>query len=187
MNETPNIPLSDIPGLVKSLAKYLNIPKLAVRIAEGLGEREIAIVASTPSFSNLKLSLLESGLFEEKNISHVAPEAFDKLESADLILLDYAAIHSDDESAVRAKLAELLKRKDRRDGLIVYCKYPLRIPTAIPREIPADIPAEERDNWSRSLYTIISDTANTVVVTQYGRLLSDILSMMMTTNPQKRG
>lgn len=161
----------DISTIRKGLSKYRKIPKLVWRIAEGLENRKIAVVAAQESLERLKLLLLESELFEKDNISHVLPDALDKLDDVDLILLDYAALHSDDEQSVREKLSELLRHKERGDGLIIYCKPPLRIP----------------NGTADDMYTAIGDTPNTVVVTQYGRLLNDILVMMMTTPPKKKG
>ena len=169
--EEPKLSPEFFSAVWKGLVSYRKVPRLVQRIAEGLGSRKIAIVATKTSFADLKLSLLESGLFEEANISHVPPDALEQLADTDLILLEYAAVHSDDTAAVRKKLSELLKHKDRRDGLIVYCKPPLRIP----------------DGGGDSMYTVFGDTPNTVVVTQYGRLLNDILVMMMTTSNQKKG
>ena len=148
--------------LIKEGPVLLRVPQLALQLADGLENRRIAVVSSS---SQLKLELASSGLFQEKNIRIVSGEALSELKDEDLILLDYATIHNEEESVVSKKLDELLQQKKPQDGLIVYCSPQLRIP--------------------QSLYQKLGNTPNTVVVQLYGRLLSDILLMMLTTAPSR--
>lgn len=162
-----------IPEIRTEGKVLFNMPTLAHQLASGLERRRISVIANNEPYYRLHTILTESALFNKNNINQVDPGNLDSLKDNDLILLDYASIYKQDLSAVQNKLEELLSHKSSKAGLIVYCN-------------PADLDAEGKSmHIETSLYQKLANLFNTVVVQQTGRLLSDILLMMLTTAPSR--
>ncbi len=166
-----NTILTIIINLEKVLALLLTIGGLYValfrvldRLGTGLQSRKISIIADAAEYTLLKKDLKDTGIFREDNVHRLKPETLDTPEKAaaelsdeSLLIFIYTAPEQD----------ELLKRvlagKQTKAGLIVYA----------------------RSKLSEELFAEIGETSNAVIVNAKGRLLNDLLNLMMTTSLQR--
>ena len=124
------------------------------RLGMGLSKRKIAIFADN-EFDNLKDILVDSKIFESKNIIKIDKQSIKKAASITLLLVHWKCFES--------KFDEILNIKNDSDALIIYA------PTA---EGPIDKNNLEKINLHR----------NSITVNFKGRLLNDILTCMITTS-----
>ena len=131
----------------------LGISPIAIRLGVALSKRRVAIFGSPQAFESLKSSLVDSGIFKEKNVICIHADNFEKAQLETVYLVDWESFGEKIEQI-------FLLRKSHQIALIIYAK-------------PGSIPQDQMN--------IIANRPNTVVVNFRGRLLNDILTSMMTT------
>ncbi len=125
-----------------------------IRLGNGLAKRKVAIFAKGDHLRSLEGLLLDSNLFNKKNVIDVASESdFGRAEQATLFLVFW----KDWED----KLAEILKTKKDSTALIVYAPQDL-----------GSIPPEKMQE--------LNSKRNVIVVNFRGRLLNDIIMSFVT-------
>ncbi|MBU0941509.1 MAG: hypothetical protein KKD36_08765 [Bacteroidetes bacterium] len=128
-----------------------------IRLGKGLSNKKIAIYAEN-EFDDFKDLLVDSGLFNEKNIEKVTRSSLSKGERHTMMLVNYNEF--DD------KINDILNFKKDSDSLIVYVSNGVRVPQNI------------MDN--------INNHRNSIVVTFRGRLLNDIVTSLITTSYEQK-
>ncbi len=124
-----------------------------IRLGNGLSKRKIALFAKSDHFTSLKDLLLDSTLFNEKNIFAITQEDdIGKAEQASIYL-----VYWDDWGSAYQKI---LNKKTDSCALIIYAR-----PASIPHDIMEEIELHR----------------NTIVNNFRGRLLNDVVSTMITT------
>lgn len=130
------------------------------RLGLGLSRRKIAVFANSEHYNGLSSMLVESGLFSSKNIIQVCEEK--DLESAQDITLHL--IYWPDWGD---KLEKILTIKKAQSGVTVYC--------------PPD-----SEPISQANKNLLDKYKNVAVANFRGRLLGDIVVMMITTEPSNK-
>lgn len=125
------------------------------RLGLGLSKRKIAIFAST-EFESLKSMLVDSKIFEGKNVIQINKNDLNKAEKETIFL-----VHWKD---YQEKIDDILALKKDSTALVVYA----------PQSEGRIEPQEKMDK--------INSHRNTVVVNFRGRLLNDILTSLITTS-----
>lgn len=161
--------------------------RVLARLGAGLQTRRISIIADTMDYATLKQEMKDTGIFQEHNIRRLdlkklikepnASEAINaELADESLLVFVYNApekprpqpggkeVEEDPKkAAVRKAQEDLLHRvldgKQKTAGLIVYAQT----------------------NMERDMFNTTGDAPNTVIVNARGRLLNDLLNLMMTT------
>jgi hypothetical protein len=128
------------------------------RLGVGLSKRRIAIFAGM-EFHNLRDMLVDSKLFEGRNILQIHKTGLDKAGNETVFLVHWKEYQD--------KVTDILALKKDSTALIVYA------PQSEGRIEPDSMEA-------------ISSRRNTIVVNFRGRLLNDILVCLMTTGYEKR-
>ncbi len=123
------------------------------RLGLGLSRRKIAVFADQ-EFGELRSLLVESGLFQSKNVIQITKSALKRAEGYDMFLVHWKAFANE--------IDEILKMKHDSTALLVYAPQ---------SEGFIDKPLMER----------ISAERNAIVVNLRGRLLNDVLVSMITT------
>ncbi len=130
------------------------------RLGNGLAKRKIAIFAMNDNLSSLKKLLLDSKLFDSKNICEITKrEDLGICEQASLFLVFW---HD-----WKDYIDDILKKKPDACALIVYA----------PRNL-GDIPEEQMKNLDGHRHTAVTNFR--------GRLLNDIVTAMITTSYEKK-
>lgn len=130
-----------------------------VRFGLALFGKKVAVFASADDFHVIKSDLASSGLVKEKNIERVSVEQRSSLNEALLIVF---ACRDDNKKHIK----EVVVRKNPRCGLVVYCPDG---PSALTHEEMAEINA----------------APFATVCNFRGRLINDILLMMLSTSFKK--
>lgn len=131
-----------------------------IRLGNGLARRKIAVFAKGDNISSLRSLLLDSGIFNEKNIFDITKEDdIGKAEQASVYL-----VHWQDWADAYKKILD-----QKRDGcvLIVYASID-------GGKIPADAMKE------------LDSKRNTAVANFRGRILNDIVTAMITTGYERK-
>lgn len=128
------------------------------RLGMGLSARKVAVFASREAFESIKTSLMDSRIFKDKNIIHIASNNIDKAKGQTIFLVDWETFKEQIEQVFSA-------RKNDQTAIVIYAK-------------PASIPQDKMSD--------IGNRANTVVVNFRGRLLNDILTSLVTTVYEQR-
>lgn len=128
------------------------------RLGKGLAGRKIAIFAEGDQYTSLKNLLIDSKLFNERNIAHITNNDLGRAESYGLFLVHWKSIAS--------QLDKVLNKKKDGAALIIYA----------PRE---DGLIAEND------LAKINQHRNVIVVNFRGRLLNDIVTSLITTSYEK--
>ena len=156
--------------------------KNQIRLGLGMRFREVYIIEPNENLTSalsVQKTIEDSGILKENNIVFItnAELTDEKLKGKTLLIFCYNAPSEprkeedrkkepEENKKVREKQCALLDRvldgKEKKAGLIVYART----------EMP------------RSYFMKVGDTDNTVIVTAKGRLLNDLLNMMMTTEMQ---
>ena len=129
------------------------------RFGLALFGKKVAVFASVDDFHVIKSDLASSGLVKEKNIERVSVEQQSSLNDALLIVF---ACRDDNKEHIK----EAVARKSSRCGLVVYCPDG---PSALTQEEMAEINA----------------APFATVCNFRGRLINDILLMMLSTSFKK--
>ncbi len=134
------------------------------RLGLGLRRRKIAIASDAETFSSLKTDLTNTRIFREKNIEHITKDHLATVKNHSLVIVHY-------KSFCVEEIKQMLSDKDSACGMIFY--YP-EFNRASREEIPSE------------MFQEIRKKENTVVVNFRGRLLSDIINIIITTSYQKK-
>lgn len=128
------------------------------RLGMGLSKRRVAIFASDEAYNGLKSALIDSGIFNQGNISQIRRDNTDKAKDYTIFLVDWSSVQEDFEKVFSA-------RNNHQTAVIIYCPSGV----IIPQDIMSDI----------------ANRANTAVVNFRGRLLNDILTSLITTSYER--
>ena len=130
-----------------------------LRLGNGLAKRKIVIFAKGDNVGSIKSLLLDSKLFNQKNIFEITNKGdIGKAEEASVYLV-YWPDWADD-------ITEILNKKPDRCAMVVYAPHD-----------KGEIPGEQMKNLNGIRH---------VAVTNFrGRLLNDIISFMITTSYEK--
>lgn len=151
--------LGSICGILYAFACWIvGITPVIFRIGIALWKREIAVFSSGEQYINIKNMLLDSKIFNYKNIIHVNQENIEKAKSKTVFLVEWESFGN--------KIDDIFScRASHQIPIVIYAK-----PGSIPAEIMIDI----------------ANRTNTIVVNFKGRLLNDLLSSMITTSYDRR-
>lgn len=133
--------------------------KAAWRFGLALYGKKIMIVSSSDDYHDLEEDLSDSGLIKRKNILHISDKQLAKANDALLLIVVYGYLNNDDFQSV-------VRNKSARCGLIVHCP-PER----------GRIDDEEMELLSKSAFTALCNFR--------GRLVNDVLLMMLSTSFKK--
>ena len=149
--------------------------RVLARLGTGLQSRKISVIADSAEYTPLKKDLKDTGVFRENNIRRLKPEDVDTPEKAaaelsdeSLLIFIYTAPPQKEDQSAEAEalrkrqkllLGNILEKKNPKAGLIVYAKTNLE-----------------------EMYTTAGNVSNTVIVNTKGRILNDLLNLMMTTS-----
>ncbi|MBI4085670.1 MAG: hypothetical protein HY433_00255 [Candidatus Liptonbacteria bacterium] len=135
------------------------ITPVLLRLGNGLAKRKIAIFAKGENVGSLRNLLLDSKLFNQKNICEITKlDDIGRAENAALYLVfwhDWAT-----------NIEEILRQKSDQCALVVYAPYDL-----------SRIPDEQMKNLDGKRHTAVTNFR--------GRLLNDIVASMITTSYEK--
>lgn len=123
------------------------------KLGIGLSKRKIAIFADA-EFDSLKNLLIDSGIFNKKNIVKIDKGSIKKAESISLLLVHY--------NSFRDKINEIISIKHDSDALIIYAP-------------------QEEGSIEKDILKNINSQRNAIIVNFRGRLLNDVLVSMITT------
>lgn len=142
----------------------LGITPLLWRLGLGRWIRKIAIVAKSEMYSNLEKDLIDSGIFRKGNITQISNKSLSDVKKHSLLLVHY-------QSFTQQEITTILNNKNSEAGMIFY--FPL-----FSNKKGESIPNDMRDK--------ISNTQNTTIVNFRGRLLNDLVTILITTSYEKR-
>jgi hypothetical protein len=125
------------------------------RLGSGLAGRKIAVFAEGTDFSSLKSLLIDSKLFNEKNIVHITNNELRKAEKYSLFLVHWKSVSS--------HLDTILSQKKDGTALLIYA------------------PQEEGFIQKEDIAKI-NQHRNVILVNFRGRLLNDIVTSLITTS-----
>ncbi|GAB1401109.1 hypothetical protein MASR1M68_00200 [Elusimicrobiota bacterium] len=139
--------------LIRVFCWFFKVTPIVFKFGISLLDRKIAIFASQEVFNELKNCLIDSKIFQEKNIVHIQFSNLDKAKKQTIFLVDWESF--------KDKIDEIfVARRDEQVPIVVYAK-------------PASIPNDKM--------SVIANKTNTVVVNFRGRLLNDIVTSLVTT------
>lgn len=139
--------------LFKSICWFFKVTPIVFKFGISLLDRKIAVFTSQEGYNQLKNCLIDSKIFKEKNIIHIAINNIDKSKNYTVFLVEWESF--------KDKINDVfLARKNDQVPVVIYAN-----PGSIPNEIMSDI----------------ANRPNTVVVNFKGRLLNDILTSLVTT------
>ena len=141
----------------------LGVYPLFLRLGFGRWRRKIAIVANDNMYSSLKIDLMDTNVFREKNIHQIKEGTLSKVSEATLALIHYQSFNTD-------QIRTILSNKKSGAGFIFY--FPEFTPPSV--VIPQDIMKE------------INDHQFTTIVNMRGRLINDIVTTLISTSYDKR-
>ena len=117
------------------------------------------IVASAEDYCDLEEDLSDSGLIKRKNIQRVSDKHISKVKDALLLIVVYGYLDKDG-------FREIINGKSSRCGLIVHCP-------------------PEKGRIDDEEMGLLSKTAFTALCNFRGRLVNDVLLMMLSTSFKK--
>ena len=127
-----------------------------LRLGKGLAKRKIGIFAKGDNFNSLKDLLLDSKLFNSKNITHISSKSdFGKAEDQTLFLVFWPDFED--------SLDEIMKLKKDGTALVVYAP-------------------QESGVIPRDKINILNAKRNVILTNFRGRLLNDIVVSLITTS-----
>jgi hypothetical protein len=131
----------------------------AWRFGLALYGKKIYVVSDIEEYENVKSDLVDSGLIREKNIQLITDKQIEKARKALLLIVVYGYLNDDDFKTV-------VSRKRQRCGLIVYCP-----------------PGNTRIEDDKMKY--LNKSSFTVLCNFRGRMVNDVLLMMLSTSFKK--
>ena len=139
---------------------FKGILPVLFRLGNGLVKRKIAIFAKSDNLNSLKSLLLDSELFSEKNIIEIrSNNDFGKSEKSTLFLIFWHDWGKKD-------IDEILNKKADKTALVIYA--------------PRDKELITDEDFKK-----INKERNVSIANLRGRLLSDIISSLLTTSYEK--
>ena len=149
--------------LVIIIGTIAGITQVAWRFGLALFGKKVIIVADDSAYKDLKEDFTYSGLIKEKNIIQASTNHLEKTKDALLIIIVYGYLNEDD-------FKQVVSNKKGRCGLIVYC--PPNKDCALGR-----LSEEEMELVSKSTFSALCNFR--------GRLVNDVLLMMLSTSFKK--
>ncbi|MFH1543172.1 MAG: hypothetical protein ABIE03_01405 [Patescibacteria group bacterium] len=135
---------------------FRGISPALYRLGNGLAKRKIAIFAKGDNAGSLKSLLTDSKLFRQKNVFEITNrENIGKAEEASVYLVYWHDWAND--------ISEIISQKPDKCAMVIYAPYD-----------KGKIPDEQMKN--------LDVKRNTSVTNLRGRLLNDIVTMMITTS-----
>ncbi len=138
----------------KLITMFLGVSPIVFRLGLALWKREVAIFASLEVYESLKSSLIDSKIFQERNIVHIKIDNIDKAKNKTIFLIDWKSFGDQIDSVFSSRHSD-------QTAIVIYAK-------------PQSIPHDKMND--------IANRPNTVVVNFRGRLLNDILTSLITTS-----
>lgn len=140
--------------LYRIITMFIGITPVVLRLGFALWRREVAIFSSEEVFKDLESSLLDSKIFQRKNIIHIRSNNIEKAKKKTVYLVDWDSFGDKIDQVFSS-------RQNEQTAIVIYAK---------PQSIPVDKMSD------------IANRPNTVVVNFRGRLLNDILTSLITTS-----
>lgn len=150
------------PFIITIYLIFKGVIPVLYRLGIGLSKKNIAIFAKDQEFNELKRVLLQSKLFNEKNIIQINNSNMEMASESNIFL-----VYWEDS---KDYFDEIRRKKTKDTPLIVYAPYS---------------GSSENSNIDKENLCLINNTMNANVVRFKGRLLNDILTSMMTTSYTK--
>lgn len=145
-----------ISFVLLALGAFTRVGKALVRFGLALHAKKIMVVADAADYSDIKEDLCDSGLIKKENIQLISDKHLAKAKETLLLVVVYGYL---DESAFES----VVKGKDARCGLIVYCP-------------------PEKGRIREDEMQLLSKTNFTALCNFRGRLVNDVLLMMLSTS-----
>ncbi|MBS6869707.1 MAG: hypothetical protein ACLTHL_08145 [Collinsella sp.] len=142
-----------------AIGAFSRLGKAAWRFGLALCGKKIMIVASAEDYCDLEEDLSDSGLIKRKNIQRVSDKHISKVKDALLLIVVYGYLDKDG-------FREIINGKSSRCGLIVHCP-------------------PEKGRIDDEEMGLLSKTAFTALCNFRGRLVNDVLLMMLSTSFKK--
>lgn len=142
-----------------AIGAFTRLGKAAWRFGLALYGKKILIVASDEDYHDLEEDLSDSGLIKRKNIQRVSDKQISKTKDALLLIVVYGYL---DKEGFR----EIINGKSSRCGLIVHCP-------------------PEKGRIDDDEKKLLGKTAFTTLCNLRGRLVNDVLLMMLSTSFKK--
>lgn len=136
------------------------VAPLLWRLGYGRWTRKIAILANSEIYNSLKKDLVDSGIFRENKIILITDQHLSDVKNHNLLLVHY-------QSFTEENINTILANKKSSAGMIFY--FP---------EFSPQNGQSIRDEMRNK----ISNNSNTTIVNFRGRLLNDIITMLITTS-----
>ena len=147
---------------ISVISWFLGIGPLMYRLGLGRWRRKISVLADSEVYMSLKADLVNSGVFREKNITYITKRDLGKVKDCNLLLVNYG-------SFTAQEVKNIIKNKKSDAGMVVY--FPDFSPT---NRIPDDV------------VTLINNEPHTVLVNFRGRLINDVLVMLLSTSYERK-
>lgn len=141
------------------IGAFSRLGKATWRFGLALYGKKIMIVANDEDYHDLEEDLSDSGLIKRRNIQRVSDKHISKVKDALLLIVVYGYLNKDD-------FREIINRKSSRCGLIVHCP-------------------PEKGRINDDEMKLLSKTAFTALCNFRGRLVNDVLLMMLSTSFKK--
>ena len=138
---------------------FSRLGKAAWRFGLALFGKKIMIVANDEDYRDLEEDISDSGLIKSKNIQRISSKQLAKTKEALLLIIVYGYLDKEDFKSVATG-------KSARCGLIVYC-------------------SPEKGRIKDEEMELLSKTAFTALCNFRGRLVNDVLLMMLSTSFKK--
>lgn len=142
-----------------AIGAFSRLGKAAWRFGLALYGKKIMIVASDEDYCDLEEDLSDSGLIKRKNIQRVSGKHISKVKDALLLIVVYGYLDKDG-------FRQIINGKSSRCGLIVHCP-------------------PEKGRIDDEEMRLLSKTAFTALCNFRGRLVNDVLLMMLSTSFKK--
>ncbi len=141
----------------------IGVYPLFLRLGFGRWSRKIMIAGSDEKFNSLKSDLVATGVFRDKNISQISKQNLAKLKDCNLVLVHY-------QSFSENEIKTILSNKKAGAGFVFYFPEFCSPNHVIPKEI----------------VDLINNEQFTTVVNMRGRLINDLLVMLLSTSYEKK-
>ena len=151
-------------GLIALIAiffgAFAGIIQALWRFGLALLGKKILVIADESDYKDIREDLSDSELIKNKNIQRISNKHLDKITDALMLIVVYGYLENNDfESVVR--------RKNSRCGLIVYCP-------------------PEKGRIDDQQMTLLSKTSFTALCNFRGRMVNDVLLMMLSTSFKRK-
>lgn len=142
------------------LGAFAGITQALWRFGLALFGKKILVIADEGDYEDIREDLTDSGLIKNKNIQRISNKHLDKINDTLMLIVVYGYLGNDDFEAV-------VRRKNSRCGLIVHC------------------PPEKGRIDDRQM-SLLSKTSFTALCNFRGRIVNDVLLMMLSTSFKRK-